>query len=162
MGSSVLCDGRVAFNCIIWEEVNYKNWMRHRLAGRNFEMVIHGPVVASLAKGGIGHTGRMRQVHKPMAACKQISRRLPNRRTDGGRCMQKMVIPPRTTLHSAPATLSKNLKFECPLYPQKRTLIERVGMSALCQKRTFSLIRLSGQHASGTIRGSSGPTPWRS
>ena len=23
----------------------------------------------------------------------------------------------------------------CPLYPQKRTLIERVGMSALCQKR---------------------------
>src|SRR5262249_19259101 len=37
MGSSVLCDGRVAFNCIIWEEVNYKNWMRHRLAGRNFD-----------------------------------------------------------------------------------------------------------------------------
>jgi hypothetical protein len=25
---------------------------------------------------------------------------------------------------------------ECPLYPQKRTLVERVGMSALCQKRT--------------------------
>src|SRR5215831_11241548 len=25
---------------------------------------------------------------------------------------------------------------QCPLYPQKRTLIERVGMSALCQKRT--------------------------
>jgi hypothetical protein len=25
----------------------------------------------------------------------------------------------------------------CLLYPQKRTLIERVGMSALCQKRTF-------------------------
>ena len=25
----------------------------------------------------------------------------------------------------------------CPLYPQKRTLIERVRMSALCQKRTF-------------------------
>jgi len=24
----------------------------------------------------------------------------------------------------------------CPLYPQKRTLVERVGMSALCQKRT--------------------------
>jgi hypothetical protein len=26
---------------------------------------------------------------------------------------------------------------QCPLYPQKRTLPERVGMSALCQKRTF-------------------------
>src|SRR6516225_8714300 len=25
----------------------------------------------------------------------------------------------------------------CPLYPQKRTLVERVGMSAFCQKRTF-------------------------
>src|SRR5262249_24565071 len=25
---------------------------------------------------------------------------------------------------------------QCPLYPQKRTLIEHVGMSALCQKRT--------------------------
>jgi hypothetical protein len=25
----------------------------------------------------------------------------------------------------------------CPLYPRKRTLIERVGMSALCQKQTF-------------------------
>src|SRR5262249_53531339 len=25
---------------------------------------------------------------------------------------------------------------ECPLYPQKRTLVERVGMSAFCQKRT--------------------------
>jgi hypothetical protein len=24
----------------------------------------------------------------------------------------------------------------CPLYPQKRTLVERSGMSALCQKRT--------------------------
>jgi hypothetical protein len=24
------------------------------------------------------------------------------------------------------------------LYPQKRTLIERVGMSALCQKQTFT------------------------
>jgi hypothetical protein len=27
------------------------------------------------------------------------------------------------------------LKSRCPLYPQKRTLIEPVGMSALCQKR---------------------------
>src|SRR5262249_16859166 len=25
----------------------------------------------------------------------------------------------------------------CPLYPQKRTLIERVGMSAMCQKQTL-------------------------
>jgi len=25
----------------------------------------------------------------------------------------------------------------CPLYPQKRTLVEQVGMSALCQKRTL-------------------------
>src|SRR6516162_3089975 len=27
----------------------------------------------------------------------------------------------------------------CPLYPRKRTSIERVGMSALCQKRTHAL-----------------------
>jgi len=27
---------------------------------------------------------------------------------------------------------------QCPLYPQKRTLAEGVGMSALCQKRTLS------------------------
>jgi hypothetical protein len=25
----------------------------------------------------------------------------------------------------------------CPLYPQKRTLLTVIGMSALCQKRTF-------------------------
>ena len=30
-----------------------------------------------------------------------------------------------------------NLK-ECPLYPQKRTLLERLGMSALCQKQTHA------------------------
>src|SRR5262249_16254418 len=29
-------------------------------------------------------------------------------------------------------------KHRCPLYPQKRTLIERVGMSALCQKQTHA------------------------
>src|SRR5215469_11974911 len=28
---------------------------------------------------------------------------------------------------------------QCPLYPKKRTLVERVGMSALCQKRTHAL-----------------------
>ena len=27
----------------------------------------------------------------------------------------------------------------CPLYPQKRTLAERIGMSALCQKRTYAV-----------------------
>src|SRR5262249_25285895 len=29
-----------------------------------------------------------------------------------------------------------NRSAQCPLYPQKRTLIERVRMSALCHKRT--------------------------
>src|SRR6516164_9559770 len=28
---------------------------------------------------------------------------------------------------------------QCPLYPRKRTSLERVGMSALCQKRTYDL-----------------------
>jgi hypothetical protein len=32
---------------------------------------------------------------------------------------------------------------QCPLYPQKRTLVERVGMSALCQKQTLATLRLS-------------------
>jgi len=27
---------------------------------------------------------------------------------------------------------------QCPLYPQKQTLIERVAMSALCQKRRIA------------------------
>jgi len=32
-----------------------------------------------------------------------------------------------------------NRSAQCPLYPQKRTLVERVGMSAKCQKRTHAL-----------------------
>jgi len=32
---------------------------------------------------------------------------------------------------------------QCLLYPQKRTLVERVGMSALCQKRTSASFRLA-------------------
>src|SRR5215467_14192494 len=31
---------------------------------------------------------------------------------------------------------------QCPLYPQKRTLVERVVMSALCQKRTHAVQQL--------------------
>src|SRR5262249_18325868 len=31
-----------------------------------------------------------------------------------------------------------DIEARCPLYPQKRTLVERVGMSALCQKQTLS------------------------
>jgi hypothetical protein len=27
-----------------------------------------------------------------------------------------------------------------PLYPQKRTSAERIGMSALCQKRTYAIL----------------------
>jgi hypothetical protein len=29
---------------------------------------------------------------------------------------------------------------QCPLYPQKRTLVEPVGMSALCHKQTSELL----------------------
>ena len=28
---------------------------------------------------------------------------------------------------------------QCPLYPQKQTLLRVIGMSALCQKRTHAL-----------------------
>src|SRR6516162_4324652 len=31
------------------------------------------------------------------------------------------------------------LSGRCPLYPQKRTLVERIGMSAKCQKRTHAV-----------------------
>ena len=34
------------------------------------------------------------------------------------------------------------LSAQCPLYPQKQTLVEPAGMSALCQKRTCQLLRL--------------------
>jgi uncharacterized protein with GYD domain len=30
---------------------------------------------------------------------------------------------------------------QCPLYPRKRTLVESVGMSALCQKRTLTRLK---------------------
>ena len=33
------------------------------------------------------------------------------------------------------------LSAQCPLYPQKQTLVEPAGMSALCQKRTLELSR---------------------
>ena len=42
---------------------------------------------------------------------------------------------------------------ECPLYPQKRTLVEPIGMSALYQKRTFeirSLANLSSNSGGGS------------
>jgi hypothetical protein len=38
------------------------------------------------------------------------------------------------------AMMSQLDEVRCPLYPRKRTLIERVGMSALCQKRTFRVL----------------------
>ena len=41
----------------------------------------------------------------------------------------------------------------CPLYPQKRTLVERVGMSALCQKRTFCTAAETGAIRSPRRRG---------
>ena len=51
---------------------------------------------------------------------------------------------------------------QCPLYPQKRTLIEQVEMSALCQKRTYALQQKSSfywitwaavaSNAVGTVR----------
>src|SRR5215472_146690 len=47
---------------------------------------------------------------------------------------------------------------KCPLFPQKQTLIERVGMSALCQKQTHALqqrtiVRSLCRRAKGPIRG---------
>src|SRR6516164_1903958 len=47
----------------------------------------------------------------------------------------------------------------CLLYPQKRTLIERVGMSALCQKQTFAASTLSAP--SGRVSGSRRLPPGR-
>jgi hypothetical protein len=35
-----------------------------------------------------------------------------------------------------PLLPNKPITADCPLYPQKQTSIERVGMSALCQKQT--------------------------
>ena len=32
----------------------------------------------------------------------------------------------------------------CLLYPQKRTLIEPIAMSALCQKRTYAVQQITG------------------
>jgi hypothetical protein len=37
----------------------------------------------------------------------------------------------------------------CPLYPQKQTLVEHVGMSALCQKQTLCVSLISDKSSSG-------------
>jgi hypothetical protein len=36
----------------------------------------------------------------------------------------------------------RGLLKQCPLYPQKQTFSDTIGMSALCQKRTWQLLRL--------------------
>jgi len=43
-----------------------------------------------------------------------------------------------------PLLPNKPITADCPLYPQKQTSIERVGMSALCQKRTYALQQITG------------------
>src|SRR6516165_2794929 len=47
-------------------------------------------------------------------------------------------------------------QIQCPLYPQKRTLVERVGMSALCHKRTHALQQFSRYSITWLARPSSG------
>src|SRR5262249_17952396 len=54
----------------------------------------------------------------------------------------------------APQT-SRRMSASCPLYPQKRTLVERVGMSALCQKRTLAAQTAIGLLDKGTAPPSS-------
>jgi hypothetical protein len=41
------------------------------------------------------------------------------------------------SLESLVKSRHDDLNSRCPLYPQKRTLIERIGMSVKCQKRTL-------------------------
>ena len=54
---------------------------------------------------------------------------------------------------------------ECPLYPQKRTLVERVEMSALCQKQTLHyLYSITSSAMESKSRGTSMPSAravWR-
>jgi hypothetical protein len=56
---------------------------------------------------------------------------------------------------------------QCPLYPQKRTLVSAVLMSALCQKQTFCtavknvVIRSPRRRAAGDARARRGPKPWQ-
>ena len=40
-------------------------------------------------------------------------------------------------MEGGPLVAAHRSASECPLDPQKRTLVERVGMSALCQKQTL-------------------------
>src|SRR5262249_41762048 len=42
--------------------------------------------------------------------------------------------------------------YQCPLYPQKRTSVERVGMSALCQKRTSEPVATASHTFAGSLR----------
>jgi hypothetical protein len=43
----------------------------------------------------------------------------------------------------------------CPLYPQKQTLVEGVGMSALCQKRTHAPQQFNRYSITSSVRASS-------
>jgi hypothetical protein len=49
----------------------------------------------------------------------------------------------------------------CPLYPQKRTSLSTVVMSALCQKRTHAVQQISAKLKRGNAyRQSRFPPPW--
>src|SRR5215469_945667 len=52
-------------------------------------------------------------------------------------CESKAVSVDNKPLHGAAKIALWRACTRCPLLPQKRTWIERVGMSALCQKRRF-------------------------
>src|SRR5215469_8526688 len=69
---------------------------------------------------------------------------LPPRPVSSGFCDRALTIEVATLRRSCPLWVkSRHRKGSagCPLYPQKRTLIERVRMSALCQEQTLVVIR---------------------
>jgi hypothetical protein len=61
--------------------------------------------------------------------------RTKSRRSGSGASLHTVATPSRSCLLWVKSR-HDDLNSRCPLYPQKRTLLEPVAMSALCQKRT--------------------------
>src|SRR5262249_56629709 len=81
---------------------------------------------------------RIRSVCWARAASGNVTAAPPTRPMNSRRLIGRLSNREPAAYHTAGAEGAvlrgtENLSGECPLYPQKRTLVERVGMCALCR-----------------------------
>jgi len=76
----------------------------------------------------------VRSRHQDIFAMSALS---PKADIGTGTCITFDAATPAAWRYSPRSFAPRRPSEQCPLYPRKRTLIEPVGMSALCQKQTF-------------------------